>query len=69
MKNMTLFIPQIHCSSCEALIKLSLKEFPGIKQSSVNSQTKTVDIEYDDGIISRDKIANHIQKETGYKVI
>jgi len=69
MKNMTLSIPQIHCSSCETLIKLSLKEFPGIKQSSVNSQTKTVDIEYDDGIISRDKIANHIQKETGYKVI
>lgn len=68
MINTTLSIPQIHCSSCERLINLSLKKLSGIKQSSINLQTKTVNIQYDDKSISRDKIANHIQKETGFKV-
>ena len=68
MTNTTLSIPQIHCSSCESLIRLSLKKLTGIQRSSVNSQTKIVNVEYDDKLISRDKIANHIHKETGYKV-
>ncbi len=68
MTNTKLSIPEIHCPSCEMLIKLSLKKLSGIKQSSVNIQAKTTNIEYDDKLISRDKIVNHIQKETGFKV-
>jgi len=68
MTNTTLSVPEIHCFSCEALIKLSLKKLPGIKQSSIDSRKKIVSIDYDDKLISKDKIANHIQKETWYKV-
>jgi len=68
MTTTTFSIPEIHCMSCEALIRLSLKKLPGIKQSSVNYKTKNATIEFDNSLISKDKIKQQIATDTGYKV-
>jgi len=68
MTQITLSIPEIHCMSCEMLIKLSLNKLPGIKQSSTDLKTKKVTLDFDDSVISKSKIIEQITKDTGYKV-
>lgn len=68
MANITFSIPQIHCISCEALIRLSLKNLLGIRTSSVDLSSKTATVEFDDQIITKEKIQQQIQKDTGYIV-
>lgn len=68
MKTTNFSIPEIHCMSCEVLIRLSLKKIPGIKSTAVNSSSKIATIDFDDNLVSKDKIQQQIQKETGYKV-
>jgi len=63
-----LSIPQIHCISCDALIKLSLKKLSGIRSSSVNLSSKIATIEFDDKVITKEKIQQQIQKDTWYNV-
>ena len=68
MTQITLSIPEIHCMSCEMLIALSLKKVPGITKSSTDLKTKKVTIDFDDSVISKNKIIDQITKDTGYKV-
>lgn len=69
MATANLSIPDIHCMSCELLIKSSLKKLPGIKTTSVNLRNKTAMIDFDDTLVSKEKIQEQIQKDTGYKVL
>ena len=69
MTQITLSIPEIHCMSCEMLIKMSLNKLPGIKQSSTDLKTKKVTLDFDDSVISKSKIIEQITEDTGYKVI
>lgn len=64
-----LSIPQIHCISCDALIRLSLNNLDGIRSSSVNLSSKIATIEFNDKIITKEKIQQQIQEYTGYKVL
>lgn len=69
MTKINFSIPEIHCMSCELLIKLALKKLPGIKATSVNLRDKTAMIDFDDSLVSKEKIQQQIQKDTGYKVL
>jgi copper chaperone CopZ len=42
-------IPGIHCASCAALIKDVSSEFPAIKQTAVDIETKEVTLDHDEG--------------------
>jgi copper chaperone CopZ len=64
MTQITLSIPEIHCMSCEMLIKLSLNKLPGITTSSTDLKTKKVTIDFDDSVISKTKIIEQIVKDT-----
>lgn len=68
MKNTIFSIPEIHCMSCEALIRLSLKKLPGILWTAVDLRTKTANIDFNENIISKEEIQQQIEKETGYKL-
>ena len=68
MTNTTFSIPEIHCMSCEALIRLSLKKMPGITSVTTNLKTKTATIDFDDKFVHKEQIQQQIQKETWYKV-
>ena len=68
MTNITLSIPEIHCMSCEALIRLSLKKTLGIKSIVTNLKNKTATIDFDDKLVHKEQIQQQIQKETWYNV-
>ncbi|MEI7557411.1 MAG: heavy metal-associated domain-containing protein [bacterium] len=64
MTNTNFSIPEIHCMSCEALIRVSLKEMPGINSVATNLSAKTATIDFDDNIVHKQQIQQQIQKET-----
>ena len=51
------------------LIKMSIKKLPGIQTTSINSKDKVLSLQYDDRLISKEKIAQQIHQDTGYKVV
>ena len=68
MTNIIFSVPEIHCMACEGLIKLSLKKILGIRSASVNVWHKTVMIDFDDTVTSKNDIQQQIEEYTGYKV-
>jgi len=45
----TVSIPGMHCKGCAKLIKDVSSEFPAIKQTEVDIETKKVTLDHDDG--------------------
>ena len=68
MTKTTLSVPDIHCPSCEKLIKASLADLPGIQSVDVSLEKKTVEINYNDSAISGKALISAIQEGTGYVV-
>jgi copper chaperone CopZ len=66
MKTLQLSIPDIHCASCEKLIKASLADVKGVSSVKVKIETKEVSINYNDKLISKKNIISAIQEMTGY---
>ena len=54
-------VPKINCGACEKLIKISLGKLPGVKKSSVNTSSKTVTVEFDETLVSKEKIQQQAQ--------
>lgn len=63
----TLKIKGMHCSSCAINIDFDLEDLEGIKSSKTSYAKEECEVEFDDKIISIEKITEQIQK-TGYKV-
>jgi len=61
-------MPEIHCPSCEKLIKASLSDNNAIQSVSVNLETKEVEVNYDWKKINKLNIIKIIQDWTGYSV-
>lgn len=61
MTNIQISNPKIHCTACEKLIKMSLNKLPGVKDTSVDLNAKTVSVEFDDKQISKEKIQSAVQ--------
>lgn len=69
MKNLELHIPQIHCPACEKLIKMSLKWVEWVGNIKVDLNEKKTYVEYEETIISKQKIIDLVKEDTGYEVM
>lgn len=68
MKKTTISISGMHCASCAQKIESNLSRLKGIKSANVNIATERATVEFNEKIISEDKINNVIEK-LGYGVI
>lgn len=68
MKTLHIHIPEIHCMSCEMLIKASIKDTPGIGTINVSLKEKNINIVYDETKIDENDIIKAIHEDTGYTV-
>jgi len=66
MTKITLSVPEIHCGSCEKLIKASLSDVEWIKSIAVDLATKDVEISYDAEKLSPNQLSDLIHEWTGY---
>jgi copper chaperone CopZ len=61
-------MPDLHCSSCEKLVKASIGTKPGIQAVTVSLENKEVEISYNADEISSEAIIATLQEGTGYTV-
>ncbi len=67
MPNETISVPEIHCGHCKQSIEGALSPLPGVDLATVDIDSSTVTVEYDQSAISRDDIVAAIE-EQGYDV-
>ena len=67
VKNLTLTVKGMHCSSCEQLIKMALEDL-GISKVAADSRKGMVMLEFDPARNKVEQIKAAIEKE-GYKVL
>ena len=68
MSDIRVSVPDIHCPSCEKLIKASLADQAWIQSVSVSLDKKEVEIKYTSSQISPEQIVDIIHEGTGYAV-
>jgi copper chaperone len=64
----TLSIEGMTCGGCAAAVKLHLKRTEGVTSYDVSYEMKRAEVTYDPGVTTPQKIAEHLAKQTGYKV-
>lgn len=67
MKYVKFNIEDMHCKSCETLIKMDLEELDGIKDMKISHEKGFVKVEFDDSKVDKKKI-KAIITGAGYKV-
>ena len=65
MSNTTLTIPGIHCEHCQQAIEGALGDLEGVRSARVSVPDRSVDVDYDDSVVSLDVIKDTII-EQGY---
>jgi len=65
MKNTTLSITGMHCASCSTLINRALDKVDGVSKSNVNLTTNKASVEFDENIVSMEKLIETIRSK-GY---
>lgn len=68
MTKIFLSIPEIHCMSCEKLIRASIDKEPWIKSVNVLVEKKEAEVDYDKKLIEKNNIIQIIHEWTGYIV-
>ncbi|HVX93153.1 MAG TPA: heavy metal translocating P-type ATPase, partial [Candidatus Dojkabacteria bacterium] len=69
MKKEILPLIGMHCSSCKNLIEKKLSKVDGIHNISVNYGSEKVTIEYDENMINKEDIKNHISHLGKYNLV
>lgn len=64
---LTISVPEISCGHCKSSIEGALKPLGGVAEATVEIDAKTVAVEYDPGVVSRDQIVAAIE-DVGYEV-
>ncbi len=59
-------IEGMHCSSCAMNIDFDLEDSEGIKKARTSYAAQVCEVEFDEGVISVERVVNVIQK-TGYQ--
>lgn len=67
-KKETLNITGMSCAACAARIEKNLQKLEGVNKANVNFAVEKAVIEYDDRVVSEEKIENTV-KELGYDII
>lgn len=65
MSNATVTIPGIHCEHCQHAIEGALGDLEGVRSARVSVPDRTVDVDYDESVVSLDAIKDTII-EQGY---
>jgi copper chaperone len=63
MTQVTLTVPDISCSHCEATVKGALAPLPGVREVRVDIPTKRVTVQYDEGQVDVDRIKAVLEEE------
>jgi len=61
-------ISGMHCAACAQRIEKAIKKLNGVSSVNVNLATDKASVEFDEDIVSREKIEKTIE-DTGYKVV
>ena len=67
MSNVTLNVPDISCGHCKASIEGAVSPMEGVESAQVAIDAKTVDVTFDESLVSLDDIIAAID-EQGYEV-
>mgnify|MGYP000650456779 CR=1 FL=1 len=67
MTQITLNVPDISCGHCKMSIEGAVNELSGIASATVDIEARSVAIDYDDAVQTRDAIVTAIE-EQGYEV-
>ena len=65
MSTATVRIPGVHCEHCQQTIEGALGDLDGVRSAQVSVAERTVDVEYDEGVVNLDAIKDTII-EQGY---
>ena len=65
MSTTKLTIPEIHCDHCQTAIEGALGDLDGVRSARVSVPERTVDVDYDESLVSLDLIKDTIV-EQGY---
>jgi copper chaperone len=63
MTQVTLTVPDISCSHCEATVKGALAPLPGVSEVRVDIPTKRVTVQYDEGQVDVERFKAVLQEE------
>ncbi len=63
----TFSVPEISCEHCKHSIEGALQPLGGVREATVHIDTRKVDVEWEDGSVTRDEIVGAI-REAGYEV-
>lgn len=67
MTTTTLTVPDISCGHCKSSIEGAVSGLPGVQQVTVHIEPRTVDLTFDDRVVSLERIIEAIE-EQGYDV-
>jgi copper chaperone len=67
MTSLTLNVPDISCGHCKTSIEGAVSDLSGIETVEVTIDARTVDIAFDEAVVTRDAIVDAIE-EVGYEV-
>ena len=63
MTQVSLTVPDISCSHCEATVKGALVPLPGVREVRVDIPTKRVTVQYDEGQVGVERFKAVLQEE------
>jgi copper chaperone len=64
----TFQVPEVSCDHCKSTIEGALLPLVGVRGAFVTVPAKTVDVEYDAGLVTPDRLVDAIE-EVGYEVV
>lgn len=67
MTTETISVPEVHCGHCVSSIEGALGPMEGVASASVDLDTRTVTVTYDDGTVTREQLVTAIEDQ-GYDV-
>ena len=67
MTDKMLQVPEVHCDHCKSSIEGAVSDLQGVSRVEVSIPNTSVDVTYDEGVVSLDAIKETIE-EQGYAV-
>ena len=67
MTNITLNVPDISCGHCKSSIEGAVAPLEGVSSAEVAIDARTVDVSFDESVVSLDQIVEAIDDQ-GYEV-
>ncbi len=69
MKKLLLSAPTIHCDACKKLLGFAFDDLEGVSNIAIDLETKEIQCDYDESIISDVQIIDHLKSETNFTLV